>query len=98
MGATSVLNRNCYVQIQPATNDSVYRPRQPRRSPLWKCLRQHFGPFRDQYDRRYLPRYGPLRPVIIEVLEKFLACGDLQRGFARVRCPKCRLEYLLAFS
>jgi hypothetical protein len=25
------------------------------------------------------------------VLEKFLDCGDLHQGFARVRCPDCRL-------
>ena len=25
-------------------------------------------------------------------------CGDLAHGFARVRCPDCRHEFLLAFS
>ena len=28
----------------------------------------------------------------------FLRCGDLKQGFARVRCPDCRHEYLLVFS
>ncbi len=27
----------------------------------------------------------------------FLDCGDLERGFARVRCDDCKHEYLLAF-
>ena len=29
---------------------------------------------------------------------KFLDCGDLEHGFARVRCDHCQHEYLLAFS
>jgi putative transposase/transposase-like zinc-binding protein len=32
------------------------------------------------------------------VVEKFLGCGDLTKGFARIRCDACRHEYLLAFS
>jgi hypothetical protein len=36
------------------------------------------------YEERYQPRYGFLRPVIPEVVHKFLDCGDLESG--------CRLE------
>ena len=32
------------------------------------------------------------------MVEKFLACGILEHGFARVRCGGCRHDYLLAFS
>jgi len=32
------------------------------------------------------------------VVQGFLRCGDLTDGFARVRCPDCHHEYLLAFS
>jgi hypothetical protein len=35
---------------------------------------------------------------IREVVDKYLNCGDLHCGFARVRCPSCANEYLLAFS
>jgi hypothetical protein len=31
-------------------------------------------------------------------VEKFLGCGDLKEGFARVRCPTCRYEFFVAFS
>jgi hypothetical protein len=27
-----------------------------------------------------------------------LECGDLEKGFASVRCPECRHEFLVAFS
>lgn len=50
------------------------------------------------YPEKYQPRYGILRPVIPEVVQKFLGCGDLQRGFARIRCDHCEREYLLTFS
>ncbi|MSO63446.1 MAG: hypothetical protein EXQ50_15400, partial [Acidobacteria bacterium] len=44
--------------------------------------------------------YGDWRPVMREVAEKFLACGILAHGFARVRCEAagCGHEYLVAFS
>lgn len=32
------------------------------------------------------------------MVQKFLTCGDLTKGFARVRCDTCRHEYLLALS
>ncbi|MDP3283136.1 MAG: transposase zinc-binding domain-containing protein, partial [Desulfobacterales bacterium] len=33
-----------------------------------------------------------------EVVLDYLKCEDLKEGFARVRCPECKYEYLLAFS
>ena len=41
---------------------------------------------------------GPWRSVVGQVADKFLACGVLEHGFARIRCDACRHEYLLAFS
>ncbi len=31
-------------------------------------------------------------------MRRFLKCGDPHHGFARVYCPECRHDYLLAFS
>ena len=36
--------------------------------------------------------------MVPRALESFQRCGILAWGFARVRCPGCRHEYLLAFS
>jgi hypothetical protein len=71
---------------QPA----LYRPRNPRRSPLWQCVRHHLGELRASGRIR--------RAVERNVLERFLECGDLHRGFARVRCGECGNDFLLAFS
>ena len=76
----------------------VYRARNPRKSPLWQCAHRHYDEFERVYPDKYQPRYGRLRPVIPEVVRKFLECGDLARGFARIRCDHCQHEYLLAFS
>ena len=76
----------------------AYRPRQPRSSPLWRCLVAHFDEFLALYPDRYEARLGGLRAVVKHVVEKFLACGDLAHGFARIRCRYCRQDFLLAFS
>ena len=73
--------------------EQVYRARKPKASPLWQCLSRHFDMFLDAYEERYQPRYGFLRPIIPEVVNKFL-----ERGFARLRCDHCQHEYRLAFS
>ena len=76
----------------------LYRPRRPRASPLYRLLEEHFAEFSTVYDERFAHRYRYWRPVIAEVVEKYLACGILEHGFARVRCGACKHEYLLAFS
>jgi hypothetical protein len=82
----------------PTLDVKIYQPRRPRVSPLWKCVHDHFGQFQAEDPDRYAAKCGPLRPVVDDVVERFRQCGDLHEGFARVRCPDCRLEYLLAFS
>ncbi|TAN35795.1 MAG: hypothetical protein EPN23_10365 [Verrucomicrobia bacterium] len=67
-----------------ASVNGAYRPRQPRTSPLWRCLVAHFDEFLALYPERYQARLDGLRPVIQHVVEKFMACGDLAQGFARI--------------
>ena len=75
-----------------------FRSRKPKSSPLMKCFHSHFERFTVVYPRDYQSRYGVLRGVIPEVVDKFMQCGDFAKGFARVRCDECSHEYLLAFS
>ncbi|MBJ7259720.1 MAG: transposase [Chthoniobacterales bacterium] len=78
--------------------EQVYRARNPKASPLWQCLDAHFDTFLEIYPEVYEREYGFLRPIIPDVVEKFMGCGDFAKGFARVRCDHCAHEYLLAFS
>ena len=61
-------------------------------------LQNHFERFEQAYDDRFERDYGFYRQVISDVVYAYLKYGDLKDGFARVRCPDCHYEYLLAFS
>ncbi len=76
-------------EAQPPTG-GIYRPRNPRASPLYPCVRRHA-------DELHVSGLIT-RPVAAQVLERFLACGDLHHGFARVYCDQCGHDYLLAYS
>jgi len=76
----------------------VYRPRRPRETAFYRLVEEHYERFEQVYPERYEDRYGFFRPVIRETVYKYLGCGDLKQGFARVRCRDCGHEYLLAYS
>ena len=76
----------------------AFQLRHPRQTPLFRIVYQFKDEFLGSYQELFEPRYGPLRPVVGSVLERFLACGDLKLGFARVRCEDCGEEYLTPFS
>jgi len=75
-----------------------YRPRHPERTAFYQLFETHFDSYIRAYEERFEPHSGPLRPVVVRSVEGFMACGRLQGGFARIRCPKCHSEHLLAFS
>lgn len=79
---------NLYRMLQ--ATGGIYRPRNPQVSCLYQCVRRHS----DELDAAGLVH----RPVEAEVLERFLDCGDLHNGFARVYCDQCGHDYLLAYS
>ena len=75
-----------------------YRPRDHEASPFFKVVRGYFDEFERVYPERYQKTYGYWRPVMRASIEKFLKCGDLKEGFARVRCSDCKAEYFVAYS
>ena len=81
-----------------AIKTGVYHPRNPESSSLWLLFNNHFESFVQCYEERFERKYGYLRNVIRNVVEKYLRCGDLKEGFARVKCEDCHHEFLLAFS
>jgi len=76
----------------------IYRPRHPERTVLYRVLFHHFERFVAEYESRFEREYGFFRPIVKEVVEKYLDCGNPRCGFARIRCPRCRTEHLLTFS
>lgn len=75
-----------------------YRPRDHAASPFFKIVQERFDQFAQVYPQQYQERYGFWRPVIRSSIDKFIKCGDLKEGFARVRCPDCKEEFFVAFS
>ena len=77
---------------------AVYEPRNPRKTHYFQCVQNHFEDLEIVWDDRYERQYGFLRPYVRDVIYRYLDCGDLHLGFARVRCLDCGHEYLLPFS
>ncbi len=76
----------------------VYRPRHPERTVLYRVLFYHFERLLAEYEDRFEREYGYFRPIVKEVVERYLKCGNPKCGFARIRCPDCAEERLVMFS
>jgi len=74
-----------------------YTPRRPQTSPLYRVLADHFETLERVHEERFEPTHGPLRRAARRAVGRFLDCGLLEHGFARVRCDACRAEFLVAF-
>lgn len=72
------------VCLSPQGTPAVYRPRQPRHSPLYQLIERYSPEFQRTYDERYQQRYGSWRPIIGEVARKFLRCGDLLEPYSEL--------------
>jgi hypothetical protein len=81
-----------------STPAPFYLPRRPRDSPLFQLLERHFAEFERVYAERFAPSFGHWRPIVAGTVAKFLRCGDLHEGFARVKCRACKHEFFVAFS
>jgi hypothetical protein len=78
----------------------VYLPRNPKASPLFGLVEDYFDEFVNVYEEGFAEKHGLWRPVIRKVVDRFLDCGDLRHGLARIGCENldCRQQMLLAFS
>src|SRR6266567_676438 len=74
-----------------------YRRREPEKTLLHEVVRERLEPFLAAARER--SAHGRGLPAFVErELRAYLDCGILARGFARVRCPDCGFERLVAFS
>ena len=60
--------------------------------------RVNFERFEQVYEERFERQYGFFRSYVRQVIYRYLDCGILHKGFARVRCEDCGHEYLLALT
>ena len=60
-----------------------YVPRNPRKSQYYQCVEANFEELERVWEERYQRKYGYWRPHVMDVIYKYLDCGDLHQGFAR---------------
>ena len=49
-------------------------------------------------NQQFEQQYGFFRLYVKQVIYRYLDCGVLKNGFARVRCENCDHEYLNVFA
>ena len=76
----------------------AYRARRPERTVLYRALAHPFDRFLLAYEERFGPTHGYLRRCVEPAVHRYLDCGIFAQGVARIRCPDCRHEFLVAFS
>jgi len=77
---------------------NVYNPRQPRKSSYYRLIEAHYEELERVWEEKYQSKYGFWRPYVMNVIYRYLDCGDPHFGFARVKCEDCGNEYILPFS
>jgi len=80
------------------SSSDFYRSRRMPETSFYQLVDKYFDEFKRVYPRRYRSDFGPWRSVVDEVVEKFLRCGVVDYGFARVRCKECNHEMFVSFS
>ncbi|WP_233262300.1 transposase zinc-binding domain-containing protein [Vitiosangium sp. GDMCC 1.1324] len=72
----------------------AYRRRRPEGTVLYEAVRDNLATLLEEASEvgRGLPRY------VERDFARYLECGVLAHGFARVRCESCKDELLVAFS
>ena len=73
----------------------VYRPRRPTETPHYPVVQHHLETFLAEAEQ---PDGCGLAPWVEHDFRRYLTCGILAHGFARLRCDACAQERLLAFS
>jgi len=73
-----------------------YQRREPEQTLLHRTVRENLATFLAEAADR--DPSGNLPAFIIAEFDRYLRCGILRHGFARVRCSSCRDQILVAFA
>ena len=82
------------VACASTTAPAIYRRRQPEKTTLNQAVAEHWPRFlaRAEETERPVPKF------VRREFEAFLACGIIENGAVRVRCPTCGFDRLVALS
>ena len=79
-------------------NPSLYRPRNVRATLLYQLLESYYEDVKALWEDRFEKKYGFWRGFVDSVVARYLDCGTVDAGFARLRCEACGSERLLTLS
>ena len=80
---------SCHKQSQ-----TVYRPRNPEKTPLFDAIKKHYTNWRKEHEKNN----GSFPHYIENTFKQYLGCGILAKGFACAHCEGCHKDFLIAFS
>jgi len=83
--------------ISTSAKMAPYRQRRPEKTILHRVVRTHLETFLARARETCLDD-DPIPAHVEQAFRKYLSCGVLSHGFARIRCESCGHDYLLAFS
>jgi len=63
---------------------AVYRPRNQQSSDYYRCVEDYIEIIVVIYDEHFSRQYGFWRFYVEQAIRRYLDCGDLHNGFARV--------------
>ena len=89
---------NTALKLDACFELNTYQPRSPRTNKYRNLVEANYEKLERVWEYNYQPKYGYWRPHIMDVIYKFLGCGDPHPGFARIKCVDCNNEYILPFS
>ncbi|HSF17872.1 MAG TPA: transposase zinc-binding domain-containing protein [Vicinamibacteria bacterium] len=83
---------------QPLAPPALYRPRNVRVTALYQLLEGHYEDVRALWEEQFEKKYRFWRRFVDSVVARYLDCGTVEAGFARLKCNTCGTEKLLTLS
>ena len=75
-----------------------YKRRHPESTPLYRIAYQERQNLEYQWEHQFQQTFGALRFEVLESIDKYLNCGILAHGCARIVCDTCKHSEVIAFS
>src|SRR3990172_5380297 len=79
-------------KIMAEALQGVYRPRRPQTTSFYQLVEDYGEHLKNVYPDRYERQFGYYRPITEKVFFKYLDCGILRHGFARILSPSVIME------
>jgi hypothetical protein len=77
---------------------AIYQQRNPQSTPLYFLVESLYEKVKAMWEEKFERSCGFWRGFLDGVVARYLDCGVLESGFARVFCRHCNDEFLLPFS